>query len=72
MISRHWDEAGAFWSNTVARREQTEMLKWFLFETRCGEWLLTLLERRLGLAVVSVEWLAVQPSGEPVAAGEVR
>ena len=39
------------------------MLKWFLFETRCGEWLLALLEQRLGLAVVSVEWLAVQPSG---------
>ena len=71
MISRYWDKAGAFRINTVARRELTEMLKWFLFETRCGEWLLTLLERRLGLAVVSVEWLAVQPSGAPqVVSGE--
>ena len=48
------------------------MVRWFLFETKCGEWLLTILERRLGLAVVSAEWLAVQPGGEPVAASEVR
>lgn len=68
MISRHWDEAGAFRVNTIpTRREQTKMVRWFLFETRCGEWLLTLLEQRLGLAVVSVEWLAVQPSGAPPA-----
>jgi hypothetical protein len=41
--------------------------RWFLFETRCGELLLTFLERRLGLAVVSAEWLAVQPSSVPQA-----
>jgi hypothetical protein len=72
VITRHWHEAGAFQVNTIAtRREQTMMVRWFLFETRCGEWLLTLLERRLGLAVVSVEWLAVQPSGVPqVVSGE--
>lgn len=41
------------------------VVRWFLFETRYGEWLLTFLERRLGLAVVSAEWLAIQPSSAP-------
>ena len=41
------------------------IVKWFLFETRLSELLLAFLERRLGLAVVSAEWLAVQPSGRP-------
>lgn len=46
------------------------LLRRLLFETRFGERLLTLLERRTGLAVVQVEWLAVQRSGEPRAAGQ--
>jgi hypothetical protein len=29
-------------------------MKWFLFETRPGEWLLALIERVVGLAVVPV------------------
>ena len=33
------------------------MLKKFLFETRAGEWLLALLERKAGLAVVEATWL---------------
>jgi hypothetical protein len=41
------------------------IVRWFLFETRCGELLLVFLERRLGLAVVSADWLAVQPSSMP-------
>jgi hypothetical protein len=38
-------------------------LKRLLFETRIGELLLAFLERRLGLAVVQVDWLEVQSSG---------
>ena len=44
---------------------RTMLLRWFLFETKAGEMLLSLLERAMGLAVVSVEWLETQPSGEP-------
>ena len=40
------------------------LLRWFLFETKAGEMLLSLFERATGLAVVSVEWLETQPSGE--------
>jgi hypothetical protein len=41
------------------------LVKWFLFETWVGELLLGLLERHAGLALVSAEWLATQPSLEP-------
>lgn len=41
------------------------IVKWFLFETRVGLWLLALLERKVGLAVVSADWLGRQPSGVP-------
>ena len=44
---------------------RTLLLRWFLFETKAGEMLLSLFERATGLAVVSVEWLETQPSGEP-------
>ena len=48
------------------------LLRWLFFETRVGEMLLTFLERKARLAVVQVEWLAVQRSGELAAMGEVQ
>lgn len=39
------------------------MVRRFLFETRLGEWLLTLLERGTGLALVDAAWLESQPGG---------
>ena len=42
------------------------IVKWFLFETKVGLWLLALLERKVGLAVVNADWLGRQPSGWPV------
>jgi hypothetical protein len=42
-------------------------VRWLLFETRVGELFLTILEHWAGLAVVQVDWLAVQCSGEPKA-----
>jgi hypothetical protein len=47
------------------------MIRWLLFETRLGEVLLVLLERHLGLALVQVDWLVEQRSGEPKTAPEV-
>ena len=41
------------------------IVRWLLFETRLGELLLTILERKIGLAIVEVEWLAAQPAGAP-------
>ena len=41
---------------------RTVLLRWTLFETRLGEWLLALLERRAGLSVVHSDWLGAQPS----------
>ena len=38
-------------------------VRWNLFETRIGEWVLAFLERRIGLAVVPGDWLAEQCSG---------
>lgn len=47
------------------------LLRRLLFETKVGELLLALLEKRAGLAVVQAEWLGAQPSGTPqVASGE--
>jgi hypothetical protein len=43
--------------------------RWFLFETRLGLFMLAVLERRAGLAVVSAEWLGKQSSGARVATG---
>jgi hypothetical protein len=48
------------------------ILKWLLFETKLGELLLTILERRVGLAVVDAEWLGLQRSDEPAAVTEVQ
>ncbi len=48
------------------------IVRWFLFETRMGEWLLVLLERKAGLAVVQANWLCAQRSGQPVAASETQ
>ena len=45
------------------------LLRWLLFETKGGEWLLALLEKTAGLAVVQTEWLASQPSGTPRTVG---
>jgi hypothetical protein len=50
---------------TMGKKGKTTMfVKWLLFETKMGELLLAFLERRLGLAVVQVDWLAEQASGE--------
>jgi hypothetical protein len=46
------------------------ILRWLLFETKLGELLLTILERKVGLAVVQVEWLAAQLPGRPRAVRE--
>jgi hypothetical protein len=47
------------------------LIRWLLFETKGGEWLLGLLEKAVGLAVVQAEWLGSQPSGTPhVTSGE--
>lgn len=35
-------------------------MKWLLFETRIGAWLLELLEAKADLAVVRASWLAEQ------------
>ena len=48
------------------------VLRWFLFETRVGLFLLALLERKAGLAVVSAEWLGRQSIGWPVTAGQAE
>lgn len=42
-------------------------VRWLLFETRVGEMFLAVLEHWAGLAVVQVDWLAVQRSGKPKA-----
>lgn len=44
------------------------MLRKLLFDTRIGDWLLSLLERTTGLAVVEAGWLAEQPTPAPAAA----
>jgi hypothetical protein len=46
-------------------------VRWLLFETMLGELLLAVIERQ-GLAVVSVDWLAGQRSGQPAAARETE
>jgi len=48
------------------------LIRWMLFETRIGTLLLVLLERWVGLAVVSAEWLGAQPSSWPQAGEETR
>lgn len=48
------------------------LIRWFLFETRIGHCVLALLERHVGLAVVSADWLATQPCGQPRAGTESR
>jgi hypothetical protein len=47
-------------------------VRWFLFETKLGEWLLVLLEQKVGLAVVQADWLCALPSGMPAAASEAQ
>jgi hypothetical protein len=42
------------------------MLRKLLFDTRLGERLLALLERKAGLAIVEADWLAGRPSTAPV------
>ena len=48
------------------------LVRRLLFETRIGEAFLAFLERRVGLAVVQVEWLATQRSGQPAGVGEAQ
>ena len=38
------------------------MLRWFLFQTKAGEWLLGQIERRCGLCIVEVDVLQAEPS----------
>lgn len=47
------------------------MLKQLLFETKLGEALLALLERKAGLAVIAASDLANQRSGSPTAGDAV-
>jgi hypothetical protein len=54
------------------RREKPMIVRWLLFETWFGELLLTILERKVGLAVVQADWLAAQPVGEPKAVCETQ
>ena len=52
----------------LERKEvRTVFLRWLLLETRAGELLLAILERKAGLAVVQSDWLGDQPSGAPIA-----
>ncbi len=44
-------------------------IRWLLFETRFGGWLLSFLEQKVRLAVVSVDWLERQPAGVPTQVG---
>ena len=48
------------------------VVRWFLFETRIGLFLLALLERKAGLAMVNADWLGKQPSGWPVTAEQAE
>jgi hypothetical protein len=48
------------------------ILRKLLFETKLGELLLVTLERKVGLAVVQADWLAVQPAGEPKEVCEIQ
>jgi len=48
------------------------IVRWFLFETRAGLWLLALLEQKAGLAVVNADWLGCQRSGRPVVADQAQ
>lgn len=48
------------------------MLVWFLFETKLGEMLLTLLESKFGFALVQAETLARQRSGRPVTVSDTE
>lgn len=55
---------------TVAKGGRTMIVRRLLFETRVGEMFLTLLERRLGLAVIQAKGLAEEHAGQPVTVGE--
>ena len=48
------------------------LVRWFLFETRLGLFLLAVLERRAGLAVVNAEWLGRQASCWPTSTEETE
>jgi hypothetical protein len=48
------------------------LMRWFLFETRIGELLLTLLERSTGLAFVQVDWLGAHCCGGPKTADNAQ
>ena len=47
-------------------------VRWVLFETRIGEAFHTLLERRVGLAVVEESWLSKHPTGRMKASAEAK
>jgi hypothetical protein len=48
------------------------IVRWLLFETRLGERLLTILEQKVGLAVVQADRLAAQPAVRPNAGYETQ
>ena len=47
-------------------------IRWLLFQTKLGEVLLVFLEQKVGLAIVTAEWLAALPGGEPKAVTEAK
>jgi hypothetical protein len=53
-------------------REKSMIVRWLLFETRLGERLLTILEQKVGLAVVQADRLAAQPAVQPNAVYETQ
>ncbi len=38
------------------------VVRWFLFQTKPGEWLLAALERWAGICIVQADWLGDQPA----------
>jgi len=38
------------------------LVRWFLFQTKTGEWLLEALERWAGICIVQADWLGAQPA----------
>lgn len=48
------------------------IFRWLLFETKLGELLLTVLERKAGLAIVQADWLAAQVAGKPEMVHQAR
>jgi len=59
-------------TGTLNRKGEMMIIRWLLFKTQVGALLLALLEQRVGLAMVTADWLGAQRSGEPVAVNEMQ